>query len=96
MGFLKSDINEEDSDPDKDLEEQYLKLFPKIGRDFVTREDLEAVIQQIMFTIDPLGLSPVQVDDSAARDRAAKYSNLLDKDKGESERDLVELKEEEE
>jgi hypothetical protein len=99
MGFLKADINGEDGgDPDEDLEEQYKRMMPKIGRDFVTREDLEQALSLIMLMVDPLGLSPVRVDDSAGRDLADRYLRLVDKGKsgGEEKRDLAQPKKEKE
>ena len=90
--FLKRNINQEDPDEDEELEEQYKRLFKKIGRDFVAKDDLKTLLSLILETIDPLGLTGLQVDDSAARDLAERYQRLLDKGKdgGESKRDLIE------
>lgn len=80
MGFLKRASKKEDSDTESSqLEEQYERLFPKIGRDFVHKQDLERLLQHIFGLIDPLGLNPIDLlDDSAARQRALEYKNFLD------------------
>jgi hypothetical protein len=95
MGFLKKAANEEDSsDETEQLEEQYMKLYPKIGRDFVHKEDLEAMLRQIMRLLDPAGLSPIDIsDDSEARHRASEYKTFLDDDKSGAEvyPDLIKL-----
>jgi hypothetical protein len=96
MGFLKRAAREEDSsDESAQIEEQYMKLFPKIGRDFVHREDLESLIRQILFLIDPLEIIPISIDDSEARLRAAEYKHLLEEDKKGSDiyKDLINLDE---
>jgi len=97
MGFLKKAAREEDSsDEGSQLEEQYMKLFPKMGRDFVHKEDLAVILRQIMFLLDPLDLSPVDLDDdSEARQRAREYKSFLDDDKDGSEvyKDLINLEE---
>ena len=98
MGFLKKAAREEDSSEESgQLEEQYLKLFPKIGRDFVHREDLEAVIQQMMALLDPFNLNPVSYDDAEARQRAQEYKSFLEDDKDGSKvyKDLIKLDEDE-
>jgi hypothetical protein len=98
MGFLKKAANEEDSSEETEqLEEQYMKLFPKIGRDFVHREDLEAILRQIMALLDPAGLAPIDItDDSEARGRAREYKVFLDDDKSGAEvyPDLIKLEDE--
>lgn len=89
--FLKRNINQEDPDEEEELEEQYKKLFKKIGRDFVTRDDLKTIISLIMELIDPLNVMGLDIDDSEARSLAERYENLLKKGKdgGESYRDLI-------
>lgn len=97
MSFLKRDINGEEPNQSDDLEEQYKRLMPKIGRDFPTRDDLESFVSRIMEFIDPLGLNPFQIDDGAARDLAQRYKRLVEKGKegGEKKRDLVKIDEDE-
>jgi hypothetical protein len=91
MGFLGRHINNEEPDEEATLEEQYKKLFPKIGRDFVAREDLEGLITLIISIIDPLDISGLGIDDSAAKNIADRYQRLLKKGKdgGEAKRDLT-------
>jgi hypothetical protein len=95
MGFLKDSMNQEDSDePGADLEEQYERLFPKIGRDFVHKDDLEKMLRLIMFLLDPLGLNPLNSqDDSEARKKANQYKNVLESGKDGSKlfKDLIKL-----
>lgn len=97
MGFLTKAAREEDSsDEGTQLEQQYLKLFGKIGRDFVHKEDFISILQQIMDLIDPDGLNPVNLeDDSEARERAKEYKAFADQTKDGSEvyKDLIKLEE---
>ena len=97
MGFLTKAAREEDSSEESDqLEEQYMKLFPKIGRDFVHKEDLVIILRQLTLLVDPLGLSPIDFeDDSEARQRAKEYKAYLDEDKKGSDvyKDLIKLDE---
>lgn len=100
MGFLKKAARGEDSSGEGgQLEEQYMKLFPKIGRDFVHKEDLEHMLRQIMEIVDPSGTQQVDTsDDSEARARASEYKAFLDDDKKGSDvyRDLIQLDEDDE
>ena len=97
MNFLKKAAREEDtSDESGQLEEQYMKMFPKIGRDFVHKDDLENIVRQMMVIIDPLGLNPVDAtDDSEARSRAEVYKSFLDDGTKGNEvyKDLIDLEE---
>lgn len=98
MGFLLKAAREESSSDENDqLEEQYMRLFPKIGRDFIHREDFENIIKELLRLIDPAGLSTVDTsDDSEARSRAKEYKIFLEDDKKGSDvyRDLINLDEE--
>lgn len=100
MGFLTKAAGKEDrSSSNSDNEEQYERLFPKIGRDFVHRKDFENMMQQVFQLIDPFGLSPVNFsDDSEARKRALEYKQFLDDQKDGSKvyKDLIKLEDEEE
>ena len=99
MGFLTGAAKKEDrSSPGKDNEKQYEKMFPKIGRDFVHKKDLENILQQFLQLIDPMGLLPINTsDDSEARKRAQEYKDFLDADKDGSKiyKDLINLDEDE-
>lgn len=97
MGFLTKAAREEDAaDEGGQLEQSYLKMFPKIGRDFVHKEDLISILQQVMDQLDPEGLNPINLsDDSGARDRAKEYKAFIDQNKDGSKvyRDLIKLEE---
>ena len=97
MGFLTDAAREEDSSNEADaLEEQYMKLFPKIGRDFVHREDLIIILRQLQSLVDPLNFNPINFDDnSEARERAKEYKVYLEEDKKGSDtyNDLIDLDE---
>lgn len=97
MGFLTKAAREEDSsDEGMQLEQQYLKLFAKIGRDYVHKEDLVGILQQIMDLVDPDGANPINLeDDSEARQRAQEYKAFIDENKDGSKiyKDLIRLDE---
>lgn len=82
MGFLKRSQKKEDAQSEQEqLEEQYERLFPKIGRDFVHKKDLERFLNNLMFIIDPTGLFTFDfLDDSEARQRALIYKKFLDEE----------------
>lgn len=93
-GFLNRAAGEEEADEFQSLEEQYEKLFPKIGRDFVYKEDLFRILDNIMSVLDPLGLSPIDfTSDQEAKKRAREYKSLLDSGKDGSKRfkDLIDM-----
>jgi len=93
-GFLQRSADQEEPDSNEQLEEMYEKLFPKIGRDFVYKEDFERIVRAILLTIDPTGLSSVVVvNDVSARRKALEYKNLLDSGKDGSKiyKDLINL-----
>jgi nucleoside-diphosphate-sugar epimerase len=100
MGFLTRAAREEDGvSESSQLEQQYLKLFPKIGRDFVHREDLVEILQQILDIVDPDGFNPINLgDDSEARQRALEYKAFIEEDKDGSKvyADLIKLEEDDE
>lgn len=90
MGLMKdqSDGKEPDSenDPEK-REEDYQKMFMKIGREFVHRDDFErtfeAFIDILLIALPPIGLvlkaSPLpHRSRSSAEARAAVYKEALD------------------
>lgn len=78
MGFLKRAAKEEEFDTASSNEELYERLFPKIGRDFVYKEDLERMLGGVMALLDPDGLTPIDTQsDSAARQKAREYKRLL-------------------
>ena len=90
MGFLKKMMKGEgitaNSDEDlgkqngvSKLEEQYMKLYMKAGRDFVHKEDFERIIQELL---DYLDIEDFEISldrsDSSARQRAEEYKHFLE------------------
>ena len=109
MGLMKdqSDGKEPDqeNDPEK-LEEDYQKMFMKMGRDFVHREDFErtfeSLIDILLIALPPLGLilkaSPLpHRSNRNAQAKAAIYKEALDGGDVEdfTEHDLEDLGEDE-
>ena len=79
MGFLTRNANMEEPDPNIQREELYEKMFPKIARDFVYREDFMKIVDAIMKVIDPFGLVPVDFAATVeARKKALEYKTVLD------------------
>lgn len=80
MPFLKKAAREEDDvDISEQMEEQYMRLFPKLGRDFIHRNDFINIMQQVLEMIDPDGINPISLsDDSEARERAREYKGFLE------------------
>lgn len=71
------------------IEEEYRFLFPKIGRDFVTKKDLQNLINLL---IEELGLTTtLQVEDTEAYNQAIIYKNELENDDLNSSLDLVDM-----
>ena len=65
------------------LEEQYERMFPKIARDFVTREDLEELILRLVAGLQILnGGVPLPVNlklgNSNAVAKAVLYKNVIE------------------
>lgn len=78
-GFLERDIKQHEPDENQTLEEQYEKLFAKIGRDFVTREDLERILHNLIVAISPIHAGMINThSDTEARRKAFDYKNTLD------------------
>jgi hypothetical protein len=92
MSFLnRSNTVESNKD---NSERQYLELFPKIGRDFIYREDFEEIIRQILSIVDPLGMSNINLSaNDHAIQRAYEYSDAIEEDDMEKFRiyDLIDL-----
>lgn len=102
MGFLKDvanrkapDEEDEASDP-KALEETYQRLYMKIGRDFITRDDFVSVIEQILDIVDPEGIENVDPwENGATMTKAADYRDLIRQGRSASVQhlDLIDLSE---
>lgn len=103
MGFLKNTSRGREPDDESmdaaALEELYKRLYMKIGRDFVARQDFINVIHELLVaigTIDTDNINPHQV--TRALDLAQEYKELLTKGKsGNYEQlDLIILEDEDE
>lgn len=91
-GFLIRAAKGEDASSEGDqLEEQYLRLFPKIGRDFVHKDDLESFVRSLVRQLALLGVRPTSVGDEEARRMASLYKDLLDSGGSHDHRDLINL-----
>jgi hypothetical protein len=88
-GMRKTDEQSQENDQ---REEDYQKLMPKIGRDFVTRDDLADILASIVNAVP--GLS-VKVGNSKAIALAAEYKKNIEEGGGKKKyKDLVEIDEE--
>jgi hypothetical protein len=82
---MKKAVDGDEQNPEKFLEEQYERLFPKIGRDFVSRDDFVNILREILeeirqITLQPAALMQINLEDnSAAVQRALEYSSFLDR-----------------
>lgn len=100
MGFLRDIEEGREDDFDEDsgprLEEKYMRLFPKIGRDFIHREDFIDILTDLMLAIDPELINRVALHDTThAEDRALEYKRYLNNNIPGSEMypDLIDLSE---
>lgn len=92
--FLKRHSQQEEPESSGDNEELYERLFPKIGRDFVYKEDIYPILDILIRLIDPLGVFPIDIrNDANARTKAKEYKDLLKSGKDGSEiyTDLINL-----
>jgi hypothetical protein len=81
-GFLTRAAAEDSEEEDNKVttEETYLRLFPKIGRDFVGREDFIYILNQLISEINDRLHLDIRLDtghDSRARSLAWQYSIAL-------------------
>jgi len=80
----------------KQLEEQYEKLYPKIGRDFVSLEDMEAFLDKLTLYLEQLlpGIE-LEVKTTKAKKKAKEYRDVIEsgKDGTKKYRDLIEIEE---
>ena len=102
MGFLKDGAKGEGPDHENDpeqREEDYEKMFMKIGRDFVHKDDFQRVIRQVLNLMGPMGLIPIDTTSTGgALARAVEYKGFLDSETDGSTvyPDLIKLDEEDE
>jgi len=96
MGFLLDSARGKRSSVDTQAlrEETYKRLFPKIGRDFVSREDFFIVIDQLLDLVDPTRTASIDFRrDVSARRLAKEYKEQLNSGSGKTtfRRDLIKL-----
>ena len=97
--IFNSDPDEFEPNASAQIEETYERLFPKIGRDFIHRDDFIQILEQVLHAIDPDLLLPIDLkSDSEARKKALEYKSLLDQGKDGSKiyKDLIILDDDEE
>lgn len=88
MGFLKKSMKGEGLVDDSSgnsgkedfeasgYEKDYMEMFPKIGRDFIHKEDLYRILDELL---DILGIDEFEIDrsESSALQRAEEYKHFL-------------------
>lgn len=88
MGFLKKAMDGQDLDTEDEanagqsgasLEKLYEKLFMKIGRDFLTVEDFQRIMIEILESVEPELIESIDFfSDESAMEKAEEYKNFLD------------------
>ena len=78
--FLKSAIRGEEPSSDNDsaaVEESYYRMFPKIGRDFLHRDDFAEIMRQVLIELGIVedGIDLYLIDNAVAR--AMEYRSIL-------------------
>ena len=86
----------------KGLEEEYERLYPKIGRDFVSREDLQDVLDLLSMALGAISvltggiaIPKLTIDNAKAITKALLYKDIVEtgKDGTKLFRDLVNIDE---
>ena len=100
MGFLRDfdDGKEDDFDENEGpaLEERYMRMFMKMGRDFVHKDDLASILIEIINEIDPDILNTVDLySNVSVEDRAQEYRDFINtgRDGSKIYSDLIDLSE---
>lgn len=98
--FLKRHKDQSDVDNSSSNEELYERLFPKIGRDFIYREDFEEVISQILELINRSQIGGVNTvinfkSNAKAVLKASEYKAVIESGKDGSKiyKDLIKIDE---
>lgn len=91
MSLLKK--HETEPDTSSSDEEFYQKLFTKIGRDFVYKEDLEDYIRYLISQIGLSSFTRVKIGDIKAKSKALEYKKNIESGKIDSSKykDLINL-----
>ena len=89
MSFLQEAARGEDkTSPEEQIEDQYKYLFPKIGRDFIHKDDFVRIVSQILRALG----SDLEIDlsdDSGAVQIAKRYAEDLESDDPVTYKDLI-------
>ena len=100
MGFLRDMEDGKDEDFDENegpaLEQRYMRLYMKIGRDFVHKDDLASILIELINAIDPDLLETVDVYSMvSAEDKAQEYREFIrsGEDGSKIYQDLIDLSE---
>lgn len=79
-------------DVPNELEESYERLFPKIGRDFVTQADLLVILNRIAILIDPFNIHGVNnLNTTQATNKALEYKDNIENGLPIQYKDLISL-----
>ena len=89
MGFMSKmmkgeDVGFKDEDEgdftEESLENIYMRLYPKMGRDFIHRDDFIRIIGEILETLDGQGNVDIALESNdGALERAYEYKHFLGK-----------------
>ena len=78
----------------KQREEDYEKMFPKMGRDFVHIDDLNDWLNKLRLILTPLGIVLPPFDKAKAVSKATEYKNNIENGEEGNYVDLVKIDEE--
>lgn len=88
-GFLLKSLDDEENSENL-REEEYRRLFPKIGRDFLTREEFEKTLYDLLSALDLL--KEIEIENMhLAILKAAEYKTSLEEFSFGSYKDLINL-----
>ena len=75
--------NDQGTEQKQGLEEQYERMFPKIARDFVVKEDLDELLLQLLIALQtlnggmPLPLN-LRLGNARAMSKAVQYKDVIE------------------
>jgi len=91
--LFQSDENERQG---SQREEDYEKLFPKMGRDFIHIDDFNAWLNNLRVILTPLGITLPPMANAAATAKANQYKAAIESGEQVDYIDLVDIDKEEE
>ena len=83
MGFFRRSMDDEEDSHEEtpqQVEEKYEKMFAKIGRDFLYREDFIAIMEALFRHLEDEGISVPGLNldmDILARSKAVEYKDVI-------------------